>query len=44
MRCGRGAQLFARTGCGFALEYTHLEAICQIKKLCETMAEDQIRL
>jgi hypothetical protein len=38
MRCGRGAQPFARTGCGFAVEYTHLRAFCQIKKGARTVA------
>jgi hypothetical protein len=38
MRCGRGTQQFARTGCGNGVEYTYLRASCQIKKLLGMMA------
>jgi hypothetical protein len=33
MLCGRGAQMFDRTGCGYGVEYTYLRAICQLKRL-----------
>jgi hypothetical protein len=32
MLCGRGAQQFDRTSCGYGVEYTDLRAFCQIKK------------
>src|SRR5882672_1106954 len=33
MLCGRGAQSFDRTGCGYGGEYTELRASCQLKRL-----------
>src|SRR4029077_13741381 len=33
MLCGRGAQSFDRTGCGYGVEYTDLRASCQLKRL-----------
>src|SRR5256885_9438483 len=44
MLCGRGAQSFDRTDCGFAVEYTDFGAVCQIKKTAHTAAANVTRL
>jgi hypothetical protein len=43
MLCGRGAQSFDRTGCGFAVEYTDIGAICQLKRLSARRFEANCR-
>jgi hypothetical protein len=44
MLCGRGAQQFDRTNCGFAVEYTDIRASCQLKRPIFVAPERTLKL